>query len=321
MRAADIRSRAAARAGHARPVTAAGRPALDDALRRCADALDGPRYAHLLGVVVDVGGSTRAVGRGLGTASNLFSATKTVVAAAVHVAAREGVVDLDAPLAVAPVATARRLLTMTQAWAADPDMDAVELRTDDPLPDLVGALAPGGAGPRYVNAATHLLTRELYARTGSAHAYVADRVLAPAGVATALWERDPVGVPWGHAHLHLTVEELARLGRHLLDAGLVPLLSAGAGAPVPPEGLPYGSGAWAAAGSVPADGSVTADGSVLAAGWGGQCLLLLPAADAVVAVLGATGWDRRAGTDTLAPGWGSGRSLVEATLLPSLTPR
>jgi hypothetical protein len=76
--------------------------------------------------------------------------------------------------------------------------------------------------------------------------------------------------------------------------------------PIGPERLPYSDGMWCG------------PGFVMAAGWGGQCLVIAPAADAVMVALGHTGWTRLANRHSLQDGWRSGRDLFERYLLPAV---
>ena len=196
---------------------------------------------------------------------------------------------------------------MAHSWSEEPDMDALEVLPHDPLPHIVSAMGgPSYGTGSYVNAGMHVLMRELQHRTGSAAEFIDETVLAPAGIKDCLWEVDPLGVPWGFAHLHLNVRELLRLGKHRLhDQSIAPNDPAPTPA-MPPECLPYAAGTW------------RGDGFLMGAGWGGQCMMLVPSADAVLVTLARTGWDRETNTDLLPDGWGSGRQVLETHMLPVL---
>lgn len=290
---------------------------VERAFAGCLTALDEPGFAHLSGVGLRIDGATRVGGPEPGLPTDVFSITKAVLARGVLRAVTAGFfAGLDDPLVVTRRAgltvRPRDLLWMTQCWTSEPDLDLLEQGPDDPLPAIVDVLAAGpgpGITSGYVNAASHLLIRELEHRTGSAHEFIAAAVLAPAGITGAVWESDQAGVPWGHAHLRLSVVELLRLGGHWLaeplDAGLLGRPSPA----MPPEQLPYAAGLW------------LGERYLLAAGWGGQCLLLVPQSGAVLAALGRTGWDRASNSDTLPPGWRSGRELFRRDLLPALLGR
>ncbi len=288
---------------------------LDVATREGAAALDDPGFAHLLAVGMSVDGVRRFIGRAPDVPTDVFSVTKSVLARAALDAVDEGIfASLDDPitLAAATGATVRRLLWMSQSWSSAPDMDALEAGTADPLPAIVAALgAPDGPPGGYRDAAAHLLIRELQHRTGSARAHVEASVLRPAGIEAARWESDQTGTPWGHAHLFLSVRELVALGEHWLGQGWPASGEPERGAAaIPPESLPYAAGLWWA----------HDPDRVMAAGWGGQCLIMVPSASIVLATLGVTGWDRSSNTDTLPAHWRPGRDLLEKTLLPALIP-
>ncbi|MFC0680067.1 serine hydrolase domain-containing protein [Lysobacter korlensis] len=288
------------------------RPEVDSIFAACVAALGNREFAHLLGVGIAIGEEVRLGGPAPGVPTDVFSVSKAVVAQGVGEAIRAGVfVSADETLTVpGPFGcrpTVRDLLWMTQPWRADPDMDDVERLPYDPLPEIVAALActPGGSG-RYVNAGMHLLIRELHHRTGNARAFIEQTVLAPAGVSLYGWEADPTGAPWGHAHLHLSVRDVLRIGTHWLGEGTPGGRQDRPTSPMPPESLPYAAGMW------------LGEGYELAAGWGGQCLMLVPARDAVLVALGDTGWNRDTNSDSLPHGWSSGRSLFERHALPAL---
>ncbi|WP_336922329.1 serine hydrolase [Aquipuribacter sp. SD81] len=283
-------------------------------LAACESALLRPEHAHVVALGVSDGTRRLVAGPDPDATGDVFSVTKSVTATAVRAALADGVLaSLDDPLTVldrAPGVTVHRLLCMRQAWREDPDMDALAGTAADPLPAIGAALASGTAAdgrPRYVNAAAHLLVRELDARTGSAAGYLSRRVLAPAGVGEHEWERDATGAPWGHAHLHLGIADLLLLGETWAAAR--PDLHPGTcalGPPVAPEHLAYGGGFW------------HGEDVLLAAGWGGQCVLVHLPTGTVLAALTRTGWTRESGTDTLPSGWASGRRLFEEHALPLL---
>jgi CubicO group peptidase (beta-lactamase class C family) len=285
---------------------------LDEAFGAAIDELSQPQFGHLVGIGMAINGDMRLGGPAPDQVTNTFSVTKTVLAWAILEAVRLGVFsDLEEVITVAAPpecgATPRSLLWMAHSWHQEPDMDALEVLPHDPLPLIVSAMGgPSYGTGSYVNAGMHVMIRELQHRTGSAAAFVDQTVLAPAGIHDYLWEVDPLGVPWGFAHLHLSVHDLLRLGQHRLhDESIAPNEPPPSPA-MPPECLPYAAGMW------------RGDGFLMAAGWGGQCMMLLPRADAVLVTLASTGWDRATNTDLLPDGWGSGRQLLERHVLPVL---
>lgn len=284
--------------------------ALDEAIARTVDALRQPAYRHLLGVGMILGGEVRVAGPAPDRPTDVFSVTKAVVALGVREAVRRGHFDGDddrlTVLDSACPPTIGSLLGMTQQWRAEPDMDGIERSGQDPLPEITTELGCGRSAGRYVNAGMHLLMRELDHRTGSARTFIEDTVLAPAGLRESRWEADPTGVPWGHAHLLLSVRDLLGLGASWRGEYLADLEREPTTPPMAPEGLPYAAGLWFGV------------DVIIAAGWGGQCLMIGRSADLVIATLGDTGWDRATNRDALADGWRSGRELFDRQALPLL---
>jgi hypothetical protein len=140
----------------------------------------------------------------------------------------------------------------------------------------------------------------------------------PLGITDAEWLRDPDEIPFGYAHLRISADGLARIGRlwlsggtwrgrRLLDARYFAELRRPQSAGGPPEGLPYGFFTW-----------IDGDG-LLAGGWAGQHLLVVPPARAVIVTTGFPNF--RFGpppADDLAPGWRPAVELVREHLLPLL---
>lgn len=285
---------------------------VDEAFAACVTALAAPEYRHLLGVGVLVYGKCWLGGPDTERRTNVFSVTKAVLARAISEAVHDGVFrsvdDIVSVVGADQVRpTVRDLLWMTQSWLVNPDMDEIERQSTDPLAEITAALdsVPVRKG-RYVNAGMHLLMRELQHRTGDARTFVDERVLRPAGIVGYEWDVDPTGVPWGHAHLQLSVQDVVRLGAHWLDHDRLAWRGEPPTPAMSPEHLPYSAGLW------------ISDKYHLAAGWGGQCLMLVPVADAVLVALTATGWDRETNTDTLPTSWKTGRELLSRTMLPAL---
>ncbi|GAA1428657.1 hypothetical protein GCM10009616_08810 [Microlunatus lacustris] len=310
-----------------------------DAVRAAAAAVLGavaadPRYArtaHLqvrLGSEVVVDEHLRGPYRG-----DVFSVTKTVLALALAVAAREGrLPPLDQPVAVvlpalrgtaAETHTWTQLLAMTRgaetggSW----DVDQVTALPGGQVAHLARApqRTPPGSRFAYDNGASHLLSAAAGAVLGEPVAdYTARELLAPLGIPAPRWDRDPDGVPFGYGHLRLAADDLGRLGRLLLDGGRVagrPLLDPGFLAAMttaqtpggPPEERAYGYHVW------------LDDGMPLAGGWAGQHLLVVPDADAVVVATGDAGFDPGPPpTDAMPPDWQPALTLVRAHLLPVL---
>jgi CubicO group peptidase (beta-lactamase class C family) len=121
----------------------------------------------------------------------------------------------------APVITIRQLLTMSSG---------ITYRWDDPDGDHPGDVArdivttPLGAVPgttfAYRGANTYLLSRIIHARSGQdLRDFLLSRLFSPLGIRHPQWLRCPLGYSLGAVGLLLRTEEVARLGRTLLDDG------------------------------------------------------------------------------------------------------
>ncbi|WP_375598751.1 serine hydrolase [Devosia sp. Naph2] len=279
---------------------------VDSIFSTCLDMLEEPAFAHIQGIGIASGENIRLGGPAIDRLTNVFSITKAVVAmAARHALHQRLFASLDDTVTLdghTCPPTIGNLLAMKQSWRLEPDMDEIERRAVDPVPSIANALGRSTSTGQYVNAGMHLLMRELHLRTGSARSFVEDEVLLPAGICAYKWEGDATGVPWGHAHLHLSVRDTLRLGMHWLGAEPLVPRSGEPTPPMPPECLPYVDGFW------------IGNSYLLAAGWGGQCLLMIPATHTVFTALADTGWSRRTNRDTLQDGWRTGRELFHRSL-------
>lgn len=162
-----------------------------------------------------------------------YSVSKTFTSVAIGLAEDEGLLRLDDPVLrhlghlVPPAAsgveeiTVRHLLMMTSGityrWD-DPDAD----HPADPAQDIL--TTPLGAEPgttfAYRGASTYLLSRVVHACSGEdLRDFLLPRLFAPLGIGNPQWMRCPLGFSLGAVGLHLRTEEIARLGRTLLDGG------------------------------------------------------------------------------------------------------
>ena len=161
----------------------------------------------------------------------IHSAAKGVCVLATGIAADDGLVDLDEPIATSLTATGlalgdgvgrvtlRHLLTMTSG--IDMPWSATEL-TD--WPDLAAEFLRRPSRGRvfqYANASTYTAMRVLETRVGDVGAFVAERLFAPLGIQDVDWQRCPNGFVAGGEGLALRTEEIARLGRLIRNRGMV----------------------------------------------------------------------------------------------------
>ncbi|MBT1678829.1 serine hydrolase domain-containing protein [Curtobacterium aurantiacum] len=161
----------------------------------------------------------------------IHSAAKGVCVLATGIAADDGLVDLDEPVATFLAATGlalgdgvdrvtlRHLLTMTSG--IEMPWSATEL-TD--WPDLAAEFLRRPSRGRvfqYANASTYTAMRVLETRVGDVGAFVTERLFAPLGIQDVEWQRCPNGFVAAGEGLSLRTEELARIGRLIRDRGIV----------------------------------------------------------------------------------------------------
>jgi CubicO group peptidase (beta-lactamase class C family) len=164
---------------------------------------------------------------------DIFSASKTFTSVAVGIAQAEGLLDVDdvvlshlehvasAPAAGVEAITIRQLLTMssgiTYRWC-DADADHPGDAASDILSTPLGARP--GTTFAYRGANTYLLSRIIHACSGQElRDFLLLRLFSPLGIKNPQWLRCPLGYSLGAVGLQLRTEEIARLGRVLLDGG------------------------------------------------------------------------------------------------------
>jgi CubicO group peptidase (beta-lactamase class C family) len=286
-----------------------------------------PELDHTSHLRVEVGGEVLFDRHYRGPAvADVFSVTKSVLAAVAGVAVRDGVLpDLDLPVGPVldlplPGQTVRHLLTVTRGCETGGafDIDEVCALPSGWLERIAAApaLDPPGTRFRYDNGGTHLLAALLDRLLPVPLAEYADRELfGPLGITDWRWRRDPDGVPTGHAHLELDAAGLAALGRlwlsgSLLDPGFARDMLTAHTPGGPPEDRPYGYLVW------------IDDAGPLAGGWAGQHVHAVRAADAVVVTTGDPDFSfGPPATDRLPAGWRPAHDLVAEHLLPVLVAR
>ncbi|GAA4193531.1 hypothetical protein GCM10022219_15450 [Microbacterium oryzae] len=158
---------------------------------------------------------------------DIQSVAKGVCVLAAGIAADEGAFDLDAPVAAylpdfelgagVDAVTTRHLLRMSSGI----DLPWSETMFED-WPDLAREFLGRPSRGRvfqYSNASTYTAMRALGSVVGDVHAYLEPRLFARLGIADAEWDRCPLGFIRAGGGLHLTMDEMARLGRLIRDRG------------------------------------------------------------------------------------------------------
>jgi len=159
---------------------------------------------------------------------DIHSAAKGVCVLAVGIAADEGKLDVDAPVAAylpdfalgegVDDVTVRHLLTMTSGI----DLPWSETMMTD-WPDLAREFLGRPSGGRlfqYSNASTYTAMRVLEAVVGDVPRWLDERLFGPLAIEAPTWERCPNGRIVAGGGLHLRTLELARIGRLIRDGGV-----------------------------------------------------------------------------------------------------
>jgi len=158
----------------------------------------------------------------------VHSVAKGVCVLATGMAADDGLVDVDEPVASSlpdwtfgtwtDEVTLRHLLTMTSGV----DMPWSETELTD-WPDLAAEFLGRPSRGRvfqYANASTYTAMRVLATRIGDVGEYVSRRLFDPLGIEDVAWQRCPNGFVAAGEGLALRTEELARLGQLIRDRGV-----------------------------------------------------------------------------------------------------
>lgn len=161
------------------------------------------------------------------TREEIHSVAKGVSVLAAALAADDGLVSFDAPIATflpdlrlgagVEHVTLRHLLTMSSGidlpWSESMMTDWPDLAVE-----FLGRPSRGRVF-QYSNASTYTAMRVLAARIGDVHAYLDARLLQPLDIRDTVWRRCPNGHILAGEGLPLRTEELARIGRLIRDRG------------------------------------------------------------------------------------------------------
>jgi len=159
---------------------------------------------------------------------DVHSVAKGVCVLAVGIAADDGTLDIDAPVATylqdfalgegVDGVTVRHLLNMTSGI----DLPWSETMLTD-WPDLAReflARPSRGRVFQYSNASTYTAMRALEAVIGDVPQWLDRRLFGPLAIESPEWERCPNGWIIAGGGLHLRTTELARIGRLIRDGGV-----------------------------------------------------------------------------------------------------
>ena len=158
---------------------------------------------------------------------DVHSVAKGVCVIAAGIAADEGLLDIDAPVAAylpdftlgdgVDAVTVRHLLNMTSGI----DLPWSETMMTD-WPDLAREFLSRQSRGRvfqYSNASTYTAMRVLEALVGDVPLWLNSRVFGPLGIEDPEWERCPNGYIVAGGGLHLRMTEMARIGQLIRDDG------------------------------------------------------------------------------------------------------
>ncbi len=218
----------------------------------------------------------------------LYSGTKAFWGVTALAAQRDGLLELDEPVARTIAAwadddrkarvTLRQLLQLTSGigfGGLGSAVPAYERALAVAIKDEPGSVFTYGGIPLQVFGA--VLARKLAARGLTPHEYVRQRVLDPAGVAVASWRTLKGGTQPLPTGAFLTARAWLRWGEYVL-AARSQLAECFVGSSANPR---YGLGWWLS--PLPAQPDI-----VYASGAGGQALYVVPSADAVVVRFGGS---------------------------------
>lgn len=235
----------------------------------------------------------------------MYSVTKTFTATAVGFAISEGLLSLSDrlidffpdkapknPCEHLKALTIRDLLVMGCGQEEEVDIaksqDAVKTFMSAPFP------VKPGTEFKYNSIASHMLAEVIFHLTGkSLPEYLKPRLFEPLGISNVRWDKTPQGLEMGGWGIHLTTEDLAKMGLLFLQGGkwggkqIVPetwireaskrQIDNSPGAPAPDWSAGYCYQMWRNA----TPGSFRLDGAY------GQLSLIYPDKNAVIVITGA----------------------------------
>ncbi len=200
----------------------------DPVLDAIVDLVDTTGFGAL-GVHVLVGDDAAEHHRAPDVRREVHSVAKGVAALVTGIAADDGLVDVDAPVAATlperctgagtDTITLRHLLTMTSG--IDMPWSPTQLTGEQDLAAAFLARPSRGRVFQYANASTYTAMRVLERHVGDVGVFAAERLFVPLGIADVTWDRCPRGHVAGGEGIALRVAETARLGRLLRDGGVV----------------------------------------------------------------------------------------------------
>ncbi|MBA4609390.1 beta-lactamase family protein [Aeromicrobium sp. Marseille-Q0843] len=160
----------------------------------------------------------------------VYSITKSVVGVLLAVAAADGALDLDDPVArhaddwpdASRDVTVRHLMSMTSGreWSEALDRAMIGASNQTAAALAVGQQDPAGTAWRYDNLASQVLSAVLGSTVGDVEEFARERLFEPLGLADTSWNRDAAGRLTTYAGIVSSCADLARLGVMMRDGGV-----------------------------------------------------------------------------------------------------
>jgi CubicO group peptidase (beta-lactamase class C family) len=308
-----------------RDVTDPLRQKIEAVVARAFEGARPPALAKMRAMVVTVrgriAGERYSEGVTRDTRLQSWSMAKSMLNAAIGLAAADGKIDPEAPAKVPEwqgaddprrAITVRQLMQMTDGLAfredyGDTDAEVMQMLFGGGRGDVgrSAAATPAGHPPgtvwSYSSGSANILSRLLRDALGGREAYAAfvkERLFAPLGMRSAVAEFDASGTWIGSSYVHATARDFARFGELYLANGywdgrqLLPAqwVRSACTASAPAKGR-YGELFWLNAPD-PATGASAISAKVptdvcIARGFGGQLITIAPTQGAVIVMLNA----------------------------------